>query len=68
MPLAPTYQSEKDEAMSENEQIGMLIDFYMNLQRIKSADDWRKEIDYQIKITKAKLEVFGIATEELDIC
>lgn len=64
----PTYQSEKDEAMSENEQIGMLIDFYMNLQRIKSADDWRKEIDYQIKITKAKLEVFGIATEELDIC
>lgn len=68
MPLAPTYQSEKDEAMNENEQIGMLIDFYMNLQRIKSADDWRKEIDYQIKITKAKLEVFGIATEELDIC
>jgi hypothetical protein len=68
LPLAPTYQSEKDEAMSENEQIGMLIDFYMNLQRIKSADDWRKEIDYQIKITKAKLEVFGIATEELDIC
>ena len=54
--------------MSENEQIGMLIDFYMNLQRIKSADDWRKEIDYQIKITKANLEVFGIATEELDIC
>ncbi len=54
--------------MSENEQIGMLIDFYMNLQRIKSADDWRKEIDYQIKITKAKLEVFGIANEELDIC
>ena len=37
------------------------------LQRIKSAEDRDKEIDYQIKAAKAKLEASGVATEDLDI-
>lgn len=53
--------------MSEVEKIAMLIDAYANLQRIKFADDRDKEIDYQIKGVKAKLAVFGVATEGLDI-
>lgn len=45
----------------------MLIDIYTNLQRIKSAEDRDKEIDYQIKAAKAKLEASGVVTEDLDI-
>ena len=38
-----------------------------DLQRIKAAADKDKEIAYQIKATKAKLEAMGIVTEDLDI-
>jgi hypothetical protein len=37
------------------------------LQRIKAADDREKEIQYQLKVTKAKLEALGIISENLDI-
>ncbi len=47
--------------MTENEQIAILIDQYINLQRIKVAKDMAKEVEYQIKITKAKLDVMGVA-------
>lgn len=53
--------------MNDKEQMTMLIDIYTDLQRIKSAEDRDKEIDYQIKAAKAKLEAFGIVTEDLDI-
>lgn len=53
--------------MSDKEQLTMLIDIYTDLQRIKSAENREKEIDYQIKAAKAKLEAFGIVTENLDI-
>lgn len=53
--------------MSDKEQLTMLIDIYTDLQRIKSAEDREKEIDYQITAAKAKLEAFGIVTENLDI-
>lgn len=53
--------------MTDREQTNMLIDIYSNLQRIKAADDWKKEIDYQITLVKAKLEAGGIVTEKLDI-
>ncbi len=53
--------------MTDKEQTAMLIDIYTNLQRIKSASDRDKEIDYQIKAAKAKLEASGIVTEDLDI-
>lgn len=55
------------DTMTDKEQTNMLIDIYTNLQRIKTAADRDKEIDYQIKAAKAKLEASGIVTENLDI-
>lgn len=53
--------------MTEKEHIAILIDQYTDLQRIKAADDKEKEVAYQIKATKAKLEVMGIVTEDSNI-
>lgn len=53
--------------MNEKELLEKLIDKYTDLQRIKNAPDKDREIDYQIAITKAKLEACGIVTTDLDI-
>ena len=53
--------------MNEKEMINNLIDNYTSLQRIKKAEHSEKEIDYQIRILKAKLESFGIITSELEM-
>lgn len=53
--------------MTEKEQIAILIDQFVDLQRIKAASDKEKEVDYQIRATKAKLEAMGIVTEDLNI-
>ncbi len=53
--------------MNEKEMINNLIDKYTDLQRIKTAEDSEKEIDYQLRILKAKLESFGILTSDLDM-
>ena len=42
-----------------------LIDKFMDLQRILKAEDKEKEIQYQIRVTKAKLEELGVVTENL---
>ena len=52
---------------SEKEMINNLIDNYTNLQRIKKSDDTEKELNYQLKRLKAKLESFGIITTDLDL-
>lgn len=52
---------------SDKELINNLIDSYTSLQRIKKSDNTEKELDYQIKILKAKLESFGIVTTDLDL-
>ena len=52
---------------SDKEMINNLLDNYTSLQRIKKSDDTEKELDYQIKILKAKLESFGIVTTDLDL-
>lgn len=53
--------------MTEKEQATSLMDKFIDLQRIKAAVDKEKEIDYQLKTTKAKLEALGIVTENLEI-
>ena len=53
--------------MNEKEMINNLIDKYTDLQRIKKSDNIEKEVDYQLRLTKAKLESFGIITSELDM-
>ena len=52
--------------MNASEQVSTLIDRYADLQRIKTAPDRESEIDYQLKLIKAKLEACGIVTEKLD--
>ena len=53
--------------MTEKEQATNLMDKFIDLQRIKTAENKDKEIDYQLKTTKAKLEALGIVTENLEI-
>lgn len=53
--------------MTEKERAINLMDKFIDLQRIKAAGDKDKEIDYQLKTTKAKLEALGIVTENLEI-
>lgn len=52
---------------TEKEMINNLIDKYADLQRIKKSNDLEKELDYQIRVTKAKLESFGIITSDLEM-
>lgn len=52
---------------SDKEMINYLIDSYTNLQRIKTAQDTQKELDYQLKVLKATLKSFGIVTTDLDL-
>lgn len=53
--------------MTEKEQATLLIEEYAKLQRIMKSKDREHEINYQLKITKAKLEALGIVTENLEI-
>jgi hypothetical protein len=53
--------------MTEKEQATFLIDTFTNLQRIKASEDRDHEIDYQLTVTRAKLEALGIVTEDLTI-
>ena len=53
--------------MNEKEMVKELIDEFTNLQRIKNAENPEKEVDYQLKIVKAKLESCGIVTSDLEI-
>lgn len=53
--------------MNEKEMIEKLIDKYTDLQRIKNAACPEKEVDYQLAITKAKLESCGIVTSDLEM-
>lgn len=58
---------EENKEMTEKEQIAILIDQYTDLQSIKAAEDKEKEVAYQIRAAKAKLETMGIVTEDLNI-
>lgn len=53
--------------MTEKEQATALIEEYSKLQRILKSQDRDSELNYQLKITKAKLEALGIVTEHLEI-
>lgn len=55
------------EELTEKEQKTMFISAYMNLQRVKVAEDRDKEIRNQERELKAKLEALGVVTEDLKI-
>lgn len=56
--------------MTKEEMIGVLIDKYADLIRIKRAEKpgntENEELEYQLKVTKAKLEAYGVVTETLE--
>lgn len=56
-----------EQGMSEKELISILIDTYMNLQRIKKANgDYKNpELDYQLKGTIAKLSSMGVNIKDI---
>lgn len=56
-----------EEGMTEKQLVAALIEEYANLQRIKMAPNRDEEINYQIGVAKAKLKLFGIAAEKLDL-
>ena len=66
MEISGKHRTEVPE-MTEKEQATILMDKFIDLQRIKTADDKDKEIEYQLKTTKAKLEALGIVTTDLNI-
>ena len=54
--------------MNEKEMVNNLIDKYADLQRIKKAEKAvNEELEYQLKVTKAKFESFGIIIEDLEL-
>ncbi|MBO5081021.1 MAG: hypothetical protein J6A80_02920 [Lachnospiraceae bacterium] len=56
-------------SMSDKELIVITIDKYTDLQKIKKAngDHENKELDYQIKVTLAKLASLGVSAEDITI-
>lgn len=59
----------EDDNMSKEELISITIDKYTDLQRIKKANGEveNKELDYQIKVTVAKLSSLGISVEDITL-
>ena len=52
--------------MNNSELITVTIDNYVNLQRIKAVNTCENaELDYQIKVTEAKLNALGVNTKDL---
>lgn len=58
-----------EEGMTREELISVIIDKYTDLQRIRKANGGVKntELDYQIKVTVAKLSSLGISVEDITL-
>lgn len=56
-------------SMSDKELVIITIDKYTDLQKIKKAngDYENAELDYQIKVTLAKLASLGVSVEDITI-
>lgn len=53
--------------MTLEEQKQIMIDYYINLMRIKAEEQAEnKELDYQIRVAKIKLSSFGIDCAQLE--
>ncbi|HBO04575.1 hypothetical protein [Lachnospira hominis (ex Liu et al. 2021)] len=57
------------DSMTREELISLTIDKYTDLQRIKKANGntENKELDYQLKVTIAKLSSLGISVEDITL-
>ena len=55
------------ESMTREELVATEITRYMDLLRVKKADDKEKELENQLRESRVKLESFGVAVENLKI-
>ncbi len=57
------------EEMTDKELITITIDRYTDLQRIKkeNGNQVNKELDYQIKVTTAKLSSLGVNVKDITL-
>lgn len=57
------------DSMTREELISLTIDKYTDLQRIKKANggNENKELEYQLKVTVAKLSLLGISVEDITL-
>lgn len=57
------------DTMTREELISLTINKYTDLQRIKKANGntENKELDYQLKVTIAKLSSLGVSVEDLTL-
>ena len=53
--------------MNETELKDQVIKEFVNLQRIKAAQDKTAEIEYQENVLKVRMQALGIPTEDLEI-
>ena len=59
----------EDEEMTLDELKQFIIDWYVNLQRIKKAANGTQnsELEYQLKVTENKLSALGIPAKDYQI-
>ncbi len=56
------------EEMTLEELKQVTIDYYVNLQRIKKAEEGtNQELDYQLKVAKNKLATLGVVTADYEL-
>ena len=55
------------DVMTKEELVATEITRYMDLLRVKQAADKEKELDNQLRESRAKLETFGVTIENLKI-
>lgn len=57
------------DVMTDKELITVTIDKYTDLQRIKKAngDCENSELDYQLRVTMAKLASMGVSVEDITL-
>ncbi|MCI9514667.1 MAG: hypothetical protein HFF61_10100 [Oscillospiraceae bacterium] len=53
--------------MNETELKDQVIKEFVNLQRIKAAQDKAAEIEYQESVLKVRMQALGIPTDDLEI-
>ena len=53
--------------LNDKELKDQVIREFVNLQRVKNAQDRDREIEYQERILKTRLQSLGIPTEDLEM-
>ena len=53
--------------MTKEEEATTLLDRYTDLLRLEIAEDKEKEIQNQLRVIRAKLEVLGVVVDKLTI-